>query len=113
MATFDEFASGGVGVGGISNVTTTRVGPSTKFDVRGPAYIRANAERGKLSIIYIKKIICHQVYTACPLDFPGVQFITIYTDTLNAVFFEAELVTEAEAKALAIEFWEDQLIPAS
>lgn len=114
MTTFDEFASGGIGVGGIANVTTTRVGPTTKFDEREAAFIKAEAEnKGKISVVYIKKVICHQVYTACPQDFPGVQFIIIYVDTFNAVFFEDELVTEAEATDLAVAFWEAQLIPTS
>ena len=114
MVTFAETASGGVGVGGLAVLTTTRVVGPTKFKERNAAFIKKDAEqKGKISIIYIKKVICHQVYKACPQDFPGVQFITIYIDTYNAVYFEEELATNQEALDLAIAYWEAQLIPAS
>jgi len=102
MAIFTETLSGGVEIGGISPVTTTRV-LFVRFKEGNVVFLKSDAQKGKLTKIAIKKVVCH--------DEKGEPFFTIYVDTRNACFFEDELITNSEAIDLATEFFENQLIP--
>jgi hypothetical protein len=79
----------------------------TAFDVGDKAWLKYKAQKGKLVSVVIKKIVVH------PFLYEGRGNCTaIYFDTLNAAYNEDDLITNAEAVAIAVAFLERELLQA-
>ncbi len=78
-----------------------------KFQERDIAYEKKKAELGYLRAIAVKRIILNSGIWS------GGQIVPIYVDTWNGYWNEYDLLTHAEALALATAYWQKLSIEAA
>jgi len=96
MATHTE-TSVAEGIGGGCAVVTHTHAIDNEFNVRDIAYVKKSAQKGILEQVAIKRIIINS------------NGSLVYEDTFNALHGANDLIVEAEAVALAIEFVEGDI----
>ena len=100
MPEFNEAAQGGVIAGGCARPQQKHL-ETTLFAPGDVAYNLDKARRGTLEKVVVKK-----QKLLCTRKVAGLQRV-LYTDTLNGLWNEDELVDFATARALAMEYQSD------
>jgi len=102
MAIYDETSSGGAVLGGCASLVYLKT-YITAFGVGDIVYSLPKAKRGVLEKVVIKRLkVLSEQRT-------GGVFQVMYVDTLNALWNEWDLVSHAEAIAIAKAYYEDLL----
>lgn len=97
---YNETGSGGVGVRGCGAVSKLHI-YELPFSTGDILYSLAKAKRGVMYKVVIKEIV------PCKIHLTQGLFTVLYRDTLNALWNESDLVGFAQARAEAIQYWQD------
>jgi AAA+ ATPase superfamily predicted ATPase len=98
---YNYFSSGKIKVGGCAK-TQRSIYVHYKWGENSIVYLKYKAQKGILEKIAIKRVILN----SGPKTYN--KIISIYQDTLNSLYNESDLITETEARSLAITYWETQ-----
>jgi hypothetical protein len=99
MTTLYYTAAGGAKTGGCA-LTSRYVYIPYKWGENSVLYIKHKAVKGILERIAVKRVILNSGPKT------GNQIVPIYQDTLNSLWNESDLITESEARDLALAYWE-------
>jgi hypothetical protein len=97
--TYHYISSGFAKTGGCAK-TQKAIYVHYKWGENSIVYLKYKAQKGILERIAIKRVILNagtKTYN---------KIVPIYQDTLNSLYNESELISEVDARNLALEYWE-------
>lgn len=100
---YHYLSSGTIKTGGCAK-TGKKLYLTHKFSENSIVYLKFKAKKGVLERIAIKKVILR----AGPKSYNTV--VPLYQDTLNSLYNEEDLISELEARTIAVEYWENVLL---
>lgn len=96
FASMDYSANGDLSLRGCAGVSRKN-NYAVRFAVGQRAWVAAKARSGRIESVVIKR---HRLNNTENPFYAGFGVVAVYTDTLNRVWMEDELVNQAEAEAL-------------